>query len=188
MTYRSPQTGVPILAGLWTMRMVSPFVKEYQRRCQATTTQTGPFASRRADQRTVPCCFTDSTGSSSTTQNVVALSSGEKRVLRTLETCSPLLGLQALACVLVAHSLHRYSWTALRARETASRRGVGKVRHLHVLVLWLQSAVQEKRITLHKVPGYGKLAPLLHKAYDGADVAPVYHSSKDNRPSRHNMT
>ena len=35
----------------------------------------------------------------------------------------------------------------------ASRRGAGKVRHLHTPSLWLQRAVAERRLTLRKEPG-----------------------------------
>ena len=39
------------------------------------------------------------------------------------------------------------------AKAIASRKGLGKVRHLEVCHLWLQQAVKEKKVILRKVEG-----------------------------------
>ena len=49
---------------------------------------------------------------------------------------------------------------SIACKGIACRRGVGKIRHLHVQVLWVQTAVQEKRITIHKVLDTENLADL----------------------------
>lgn len=54
------------------------------------------------------------------------------------------------------------------AKSMASRRGVGKVRHIETKWLWLQAAVAEGRITLKKVHGEDNIADLMAK-YFGKD-------------------
>ena len=49
---------------------------------------------------------------------------------------------------------------ASAAKGIASRRGVGKVRHVHVSTLWLQQAVHERRLRLQKQPGKEIVADL----------------------------
>ena len=56
---------------------------------------------------------------------------------------------------------------ASAAKGTASRRGVGKVRHLHVSTLWLQQAVHERRLRLQKQPGKENVADLGSKHLAG---------------------
>ena len=99
-------------------------------------------------------------GASSTTQNVVALSSGESEYYGLVKTSSRALGLQAPAQdfgVDRAVSVHMGS-TACNG--VASRRGVGKLRHLHVQVLWVHAAVQETKLNIMKVPGKENCADL----------------------------
>ena len=42
---------------------------------------------------------------------------------------------------------------ATASKAIASRRGVGRVRHLHTEVLWVQEAVARRELTIAKVPG-----------------------------------
>ena len=42
---------------------------------------------------------------------------------------------------------------ATASRAIASRRGVGRVRHLKTQVLWVQEAVARRELTIAKVPG-----------------------------------
>ena len=46
------------------------------------------------------------------------------------------------------------------AKGIASRRGVGRVRHLHVATLWLQEAVAQKRLLIVKQKGTENVADL----------------------------
>ena len=50
----------------------------------------------------------------------------------------------------------------------ASRRGVGKVRHLHTQALWIQQQIADKRLTLQKERGDENLADLPTKHVDRA--------------------
>ena len=47
----------------------------------------------------------------------------------------------------------RMRYDATAGAGIASRRGVGKVRHLHTPCLWLQKHIQDRRIELMKVDG-----------------------------------
>ena len=90
-------------------------------------------------------------GASSTTQNVIALSSGAtstdgSKLVR--DWLSYKLLLKIFGFTLAAQEYV----DSTACKEVASRRGVGQ-RHLHVQVLWVQSAAQEKRVTIHKVAG-----------------------------------
>ena len=48
----------------------------------------------------------------------------------------------------------------------ASRKGFGKVRHLHTQYLWVQERLSAKDFTLHKVHGDKHMADLLTKHLD----------------------
>ena len=47
------------------------------------------------------------------------------------------------------------------AKSFASRRGLGKARHIQTRILWLQQAVVERRVIVKKVAGAGNPADLL---------------------------
>ena len=97
---------------------------------------------------------------SSTTQNVLALSSGESEYYGLVKTASRALGLQALARDFGMDLGVAVFVDSTACKGVASRRGVGKIRHLHVQVLWVQSAVQEGRIKVLKVAGKENSADL----------------------------
>ena len=99
-------------------------------------------------------------GASSTSQNVVALSSGESEYHGLVETSSRALGLQALARDFGVELSVTVHVDSTACKGVASRRGVGKIRHLHVQVLWVQAAVQEKKINIMKVAGAANSADL----------------------------
>ena len=61
------------------------------------------------------------------------------------------------------------------AKGIASRRGVGKVRHLHVGTLWLQQAVHERRLRLQKgATGQGKCRRSRHETSCRANSGSLY--------------
>ena len=98
--------------------------------------------------------------SSSTTQTVIATSSGESEFYAAVKTASRVLGGAAMAKDLALVLDPRVMIDASAAKGIASRRGVGKVRHLHVGTLWLQQAVHERRLRLQKQPGQENVADL----------------------------
>ena len=56
----------------------------------------------------------------------------------------------------------------------ASRRGVGRIRHIHTPSLWLQRAVHDKRVALDKVKGTVNPADVGTKHVDGATIRQMW--------------
>ena len=90
---------------------------------------------------------------SATTQNVVATSSGEAEFYALNKSASraPVAVAMAADTAKVVKPRERVDATASKA--FASRRGVGRVRHLHTQVLWVQEAVARRELAVAKVPG-----------------------------------
>ena len=56
------------------------------------------------------------------------------------------------------------------AQAIASRKGLGKVRHLEVRHQWLQQAVKEQKVTLRKVEGKKNPSDLMTKGLAILDI------------------
>ena len=85
-----------------------------------------------------------------------ALVDGSSRALG-LQAAAKELGIVAEDMVLIA------STDSSAAKSYASRRGAGRIRHVEVKQLWLQQAVAEGRVRLHKVLGTENPADVLTK-------------------------
>ena len=99
----------------------------------------------------------------STTQTVVALSSAEAEFYGAVKTGSNLIGAKSMAADLGLEVQLRLWLDSSAALGVASRRGVGRIRHLHTAALWLQGVVSDKLIEVRKVKGVGNVADLLTK-------------------------
>ena len=64
---------------------------------------------------------------------------------------------------------------ASAAKGIANRKGLGKVRHLEVHLLWIQQHVRTKAFKLSKVPGKENPADLLTKHLAQADICDHMH-------------
>ena len=106
----------------------------------------------------------------STTQKVLALSSGEAELAGILKGTSEGMGLRSLAQDLgVTVDLH------IRTDSSAAigicrRTGLGKVRHLAVGQLWVQEKLRAGEFTLHKHPGPENPGDLLTKHLDASSI------------------
>ena len=102
----------------------------------------------------------------STTQAVVALSSGEAEFYAAVKGASIAIGIGSLCvdigCPLKKHALLRVDSTACLGM--AGRKGAGRVRHIHTPCLWLQQVVSAGRLELSKVLGTENPADLGTKA------------------------
>ena len=99
----------------------------------------------------------------SVTQPTIALSSGEAELGGICRGASLALGLQSLAKDLgIELNVHIYT-DATAAIGICRRRGLGKIRHLHVSDLWVQDRLKRKDFTLTKVAGADNPADLLTK-------------------------
>jgi len=99
----------------------------------------------------------------SLTQAVIALSSGEAEYYGIVKGASFSLGTQSLLRDMGIHAeVHMYTDSSA-AKGIASRRGLGKVRHIEVNQLWLQDQVHSGKITLTKIAGTDNCADILTK-------------------------
>ena len=106
----------------------------------------------------------------SSTQNVIALSSGEAEYYAALKGASSALGFQSMLKDLgVSTSITLYTDSSA-ARGIIHRAGLGKLRHLETGYLWLQVAVKAKKLLVRKVLGTENPADLLTKHLSAADI------------------
>ena len=100
----------------------------------------------------------------SSTQNVVALSSGEAEFYGVVKGACEALGvvglMSDLGCPYVTIMLNTDSSAA---KGIASRRGVGKIKHLATRTLWVQEHVASGRVRLKKILGTENPADVMTK-------------------------
>ncbi len=103
----------------------------------------------------------------SSTQAVLALSSGEAEYYAALKGASLALGMRSIAGDLgIALSIRLHTDSAA-AKGIMLRRGLGKMRRLEVGFLWLQGAVAAKRLYVFKCRGEDNPADLGTKHLSG---------------------
>ena len=100
----------------------------------------------------------------STTQSVVALSSGEAEFYGVVKGACEGLGVSGLLEDLGRSGMSIVLATdSSAAKGIASRRGVGKVRHLETRTLWIQDHVTSGRIRMKKILGTENPADIMTK-------------------------
>ena len=87
----------------------------------------------------------------STTQSVIALSSGEAEYYGMVKGASVGLGIQSVLRDFEINVMLTLKSDASAAIAIASRRGLGKVRHIEVCQLWLQEKVRSGEVNVVKV-------------------------------------
>ena len=87
----------------------------------------------------------------SSTQSVVALSTGEAEMYAINKTAATGMGGQSILKDLGVSLELRVFTDATTGKSLVTRRGLGKVRHIAVNELWLQSHVQNKTVTMVKI-------------------------------------
>ena len=87
----------------------------------------------------------------STTQSVIALSSGEAEYYGMVKGASVGLGIQSVLRDFEINVKLTLKSDASAAIAIASRRGLGKVRHIEVCQLWLQEKVRSGEVKVVKV-------------------------------------
>jgi len=100
----------------------------------------------------------------STTQSVIALSSGEAEYYGLVKGGSVGIGIQSMLLDMgVETEAVVLNTDATAAKGIASRRGLGKLRHLAVSQLWLQGKVASGLMRIEKVKGTENVADALTK-------------------------
>lgn len=115
--------------------------------------------------------------STSTTQAIISLSSGEAEFYSAVKGASIALGMvglmRDLGVEMPEPPLLRVDSTACLGM--AGRRGAGRVRHIHTPCLWLQRAVADGRIVLDKILGTENPADLGTKSLPAASIRRILH-------------
>eukprot|EP00929_Paragymnodinium_shiwhaense_P114696 TRINITY_DN83169_c0_g1_i1.p1 TRINITY_DN83169_c0_g1~~TRINITY_DN83169_c0_g1_i1.p1 ORF type:complete len:160 (-),score=28.37 TRINITY_DN83169_c0_g1_i1:263-697(-) len=113
--------------------------------------------------------------STSTTQAIVSLSSGEAEFYSCVKGASIAIGVMSLLADLGVQPrqppLLRVDSSACLGM--AGRKGAGKVRHIHTPCLWLQRAVADGRLVLAKIEGAVNPADLGTKALPAASIKKI---------------
>ena len=124
----------------------------------------------------------------SSTQAVIALSSGEAEYYAMLKAASMASGMRAIADDLgVYMDILLYS-DSKAARGIVKRSGLGKTRHLAVCYLWLQEKVARKEIEVRTVAGIENPADLMTKYQTNAGIQVQWERmSSEIRQGRHHM-
>ena len=99
------------------------------------------------------------------------------------------LGIKSMLADLGVDLRVRLRTDASAAKGIASRRGLGKIRHIEVNQLWLQEKVNAGDIEVMKVKGDGNLADALTKPLDGPGVTKhLKLTGQDIVTGRHDLT
>ena len=107
----------------------------------------------------------------SNTQGVLALSSGEAEYYGMVRGASTAIGFRNMLSDLGVEVGIKLLTDASAAKGIASRRGVGKVRHIEVSQLWLQAKVTDGTIHVSKVKGTENWADAFTKPKEGTGIA-----------------
>ena len=99
----------------------------------------------------------------SSTQAIIALSSGEAEYYALLKGASAGSGLQAIMDDVGVFLPMCLCTDSAAAKGIVQRRGLGKTRHISVIYLWLQHKVSQGEIQIKKVPGLSNPADLITK-------------------------
>ena len=106
----------------------------------------------------------------STTQTVIALSSGEAELTGIVKGAAQAIGLRSVAADLGKRWAVDIQADATAAIGICRRKGLGKIRHLAVADLWVQDKIKTGDFSLTKVPGPENPADMLTKYLDGQSI------------------
>ena len=106
----------------------------------------------------------------SSTQAIIALSSGEAEFYGVVKASSIGLGVQSMFVDMGIQLELEVHTDAEAAKGIASRRGLGKVRHVAVHYLWVQERVAAGDLVLRKVLGKLNPADVLTKHLDSVSI------------------
>ena len=108
--------------------------------------------------------------SCSSTQSVIALSTGEAELYAINKSAANGLGAWSLLSDMGLTLDIRVYTDATTGKSIASRRGLGKVRHISVNELWIQELVQNKSITIVKIKNKFNPSDMLTKHLTRSEV------------------
>ena len=124
----------------------------------------------------------------SSSQQVIALSSGEAEYYGMVKGASNALGLRSMLEDVGVGVGVNLSTDSSAAKGIASRRGLGRVRHVELNELWLQDQVARGRIAVHKIRGEDNFSDSLIKHSTADRISQtLFHTSQRITPGRHSI-
>ena len=106
----------------------------------------------------------------STTQSVIALSSGEAELYALVKGAAQTLGIMAMAQDFGIEINGGIRSDSSAAIGITSRQGLGKLRHINVQYLWVQEKIKSNELKLDKVAGVDNPADLFTKYLDAETI------------------
>jgi hypothetical protein len=107
----------------------------------------------------------------SKTQGSIALSSGEAEFYAAIKGCAEGIGIKSLLGDLGMEVKVEVVQDSTAAKGTATRTGIGKIKHLDTGWLWIQDVVRAGLIVLRKINGKVNPADLMTKPKSAAEAA-----------------
>ena len=119
---------------------------------------------------------------------MIALSSGEAEYYGIVKGSSTGLGMASVLQGL-GHPVKVTVYTdSSAAKSLASRKGLGKARHIEVNLLWVQQKVSEGLLELRKVKGTENISDALTKHLDNEGIQKHMRETLQSiRPDRHDL-
>ena len=107
----------------------------------------------------------------SRTQASISLSVGEAEyyALALISAAAEAIGFKSLLKDLGTEAKIKVWTDSAAAKSIASRKGIGKIRHLEVKYLWMQEMTRRKEVQMKKVVGSENPADILTKPKDEKD-------------------
>lgn len=109
----------------------------------------------------------------SSTQSVIALSSGEAELYALNKAAAQAMGIQSLLNDLGVNLGIGLHTDATTGRAMATRRGLGKVRHIAVNELWLQEKVAKRQLTILKIKNNFNVADSFTKYLSKDEISQI---------------
>ena len=124
----------------------------------------------------------------SSTQAIIALSSGEAEFYALVKCGSVALGIRNMLRDLGIKVKIQISTDASAAKGITARRGAGKIRHIEVSQLWIQDKVRSGEIIMKKVGTTENLADALTKHVTAEELNyHLAHTGQVIMPGRHEL-
>eukprot|EP00971_Amphidinium_carterae_P343593 6483429-Amphidinium_carterae.1 len=122
------------------------------------------YAGDMVERRSTSACYVMAgkhmIRSSTSTQSVIALSSGEAEFAALVKGATIAIGVRSFAQDLGRGFRIKMHTDSSAARGVALRKGIGRLRHLHTPLLWLQERVAKRDMEVFKCRGDQNIADL----------------------------
>ena len=124
----------------------------------------------------------------SSSQSIIALSTGEAELYALNKACATAMGMRSLLLDLGVDLEIKVFTDATTGKAMAMRRGLGKVRHMRVAYMWIQEKAARREIILKRVPGPQNPADLMTKVLaESAVLDHLERLSFEYRDGRHHL-